>query len=334
MSFWRWSRTAAADATADPSINWAEGMAPSAINDSARGMMAALAKYRDDVGGNLVTGGSSTAYTVASNQVFADLPSMDFKEVTFFVHATNGVNPTLNVDGLGAKPISMDGLGTPVPSGTLIQGTPYTAVYVNATSNWRLKDFYQLPYMVPVGGMVDYFGATAPNSSFVLPFGQAISRTTYSGLFALIGTNFGVGDGASTFNIPDLRGRVVAGSDVMGGAAAGRLTTATMSFSGIGAVGGTETQTLTLGQIPANITSIGNFTVSPNFILSNPNGGLTQFSSGTGGSQVWQAWSTGANIVNTGSPSASGTVTSNNTSGGSHPNVQPTMSANKLIRII
>ena len=40
MSFWKWSRTAANNATADGSINWAEGQAPSTVNDSARAMMA------------------------------------------------------------------------------------------------------------------------------------------------------------------------------------------------------------------------------------------------------------------------------------------------------
>ena len=36
MSFWKWSRTAVSNATADGSINWAEGQAPSTVNDSAR----------------------------------------------------------------------------------------------------------------------------------------------------------------------------------------------------------------------------------------------------------------------------------------------------------
>ena len=78
-------------------------------------------------------------------------------------------------------------------------------------------------FSVPVGGLLPYLGAAAPNSSFALPFGQPINRTTYATLFALIGTTFGAGDGTTTFNLPDLRGRAVFGRDNMGGAAASRI---------------------------------------------------------------------------------------------------------------
>jgi len=63
-------------------------------------------------------------------------------------------------------------------------------------------------------------GANAP-ASWLLCYGQAISRTTYAVLFAEISTVFGSGDGSTTFNVPDLRGRVPSGKDDMGGTAAG-----------------------------------------------------------------------------------------------------------------
>ena len=47
-----WSTTAASNANADPAVNWAEGMAPSAVNDSARATMASVAKWRDDLYGS------------------------------------------------------------------------------------------------------------------------------------------------------------------------------------------------------------------------------------------------------------------------------------------
>jgi microcystin-dependent protein len=60
------------------------------------------------------------------------------------------------------------------------------------------------------GVMMLYAGATAP-SGWLLCQGQAISRTTYATLFAVIGTTYGVGDGSSTFNLPDLQDRVPVG---------------------------------------------------------------------------------------------------------------------------
>ena len=53
MTLYKWSQTASADATADSTINWAEGQAPSSVNDSARAMMAATAKFRDDIAGSV-----------------------------------------------------------------------------------------------------------------------------------------------------------------------------------------------------------------------------------------------------------------------------------------
>jgi microcystin-dependent protein len=50
----------------------------------------------------------------------------------------------------------------------------------------------------------------------VFPYGQAISRTTYATLFAAMGTTFGAGDGSTTFNVPDLRGRFPLGKAAAG----------------------------------------------------------------------------------------------------------------------
>ena len=85
--------------------------------------------------------------------------------------------------------------------------------------------------LVPIGAILAYSGASAP-SGWVLCDGAAISRTTYATLFANIGTNFGAGDGSTTFNVPDLRGRVIVGKDDMGGAAAARVTTGGEGLNG------------------------------------------------------------------------------------------------------
>ena len=105
MTLYKWSQTASADATVDSTINWAEGQAPSSVNDSVRAMMAATAKYRDDIAGAIVTGGTSTGYTVSSYQAFDTLANLNGQTIAFTPHVTNGATVTLNVDGLGAKPL-------------------------------------------------------------------------------------------------------------------------------------------------------------------------------------------------------------------------------------
>src|SRR5215469_2255183 len=85
----------------------------------------------------------------------------------------------------------------------------------------------------------------------------------------MFSTTYGSGDGSTTFNIPDLRERFTAGADGMGGPLAGRLNaTGGMNGVGVGAVGGAQTHTLTLGELPTGITS------------SNPSQAITVYSGG------------------------------------------------------
>lgn len=105
-----------------------------------------------------------------------------------------------------------------------------------------------------VGEVFATASATCPDES-ILSYGQAISRTTYSDLFAIVGTTYGTGDGSTTFNVPDLRGRTVAGQDDMGGTSANRLTDAvSQSLNGdtLGDTGGEETHTMTSSELVAH----------------------------------------------------------------------------------
>jgi microcystin-dependent protein len=275
---WKWSQTAGTNATVDSTINWAEGQSPGSVNDSARAMMAAVAKYRDDLAGSVTTGGTSTAYTITTNQGLTVLTA-GFK-VCFSPHTTSGGTATLVVDGLAAKPLRI-APASELPIGALVQGTPYCAAYFTSNSGeYILQSFFGNPYNVPLGGIISYLGSTAPNSNFALPFGQAISRTTYAGLFALVSTTFGSGDGSTTFNLPDLRGRMVAGLGNMGGSDAARLTNFTMVPNGttIGAVGGVEFAGLTIAQLPTftpagSVTSTG--AVGGNVSVSTPTGSVS-----------------------------------------------------------
>lgn len=72
-------------------------------------------------------------------------------------------------------------------------------------------------------GMVAFFPKSSPPSNWLRCNGAAVSRTSYAALFAAIGTAFGVGDGSSTFNLPDLRGEFLRGLDDGRGVDSGRV---------------------------------------------------------------------------------------------------------------
>jgi microcystin-dependent protein len=332
MSFWKWSRTASSNASADASINWAEGQAPSSVNDSARAMMAAAAKYRDDIAGAILTGGTSTAYTVASYQAFDTLAHLDGQMLAFTPHTTNGAVVTLNVDGLGGRPLRA-APASELAAGVLIQGTPYVATYSNADGAFYLRDFYGNPYNVPLGGMLEYTGTTAPNSAFVFPFGQAISRTTYAAYFALVGTAYGAGDGTTTFNVIDKRGRVSAGKDDMGGSAAGRLgsvstDSGTITGATLGSSGGSATHVLTTGEMPTH--NHANSLNDPGHLHSIP----TASAAGTPTTAV--ASGNGAVAIPETNVSTTGMTITNASAGGggAHSLLQPTIIVNYLLRIL
>jgi hypothetical protein len=133
MTLFKWSQTAASNSSIDSTINAREGQAPSTVNDAMRGIMAAVAKFRDDLSGNLVTGGSSTAYTLTTNQGFTALT--DGLYVRARLSATNGAAPTLNVDSLGAKAIAKV-YGTAVGTGELLSGGVYDFTYDATDDKW------------------------------------------------------------------------------------------------------------------------------------------------------------------------------------------------------
>jgi microcystin-dependent protein len=325
MTLYKWSQTAASDATADPTINWQEGQAPSTVNDSARAMMAATAKYRDDISGAIVTSGSSTAYTVSSYQVFDSLVHLSGQMIAFTPHVTNAATVTLSVDSLTPRPLRT-APGVELLAGTIIQGTPYVVTYNNSDGAFYLRGFYGAsPYLIPLAAGMDFWGPTAPNSSFAFPIGQAISRTTYATLFALIGGQYGSGDGSTTFNLPDKTGRVSA----MQEASSSRLTSSYFGGNStvLGAVGGLESATAPL---PAHTHS--------NTLNENPHTHFNQYGFDGNGGAAGQAVVSGsfAQTQRTGS-SVTGITIANASAGsgtGVHNNVQPTIICNYIIRII
>ena len=178
------------------------------------------------------------------------------------------------------------------------------------------------------GMLMPYAGSSAP-TGWLLAFGQEISRTTYASLFSAIGTTYGVGNGSSTFNLPDLRGRVIAGQDDMGGVSADNLTNVAgdgLNGDALGATGGSEKHVITITQMPSHSHTL--------------NGGLTTVSQG--GSSFAGGLRHGAYTQSQGED-GNGTQQTNQTgfdnysiasagSGAAHNNVQPTIILNYIIK--
>lgn len=140
-----WSTTAASNNSAAPD-GWPEGMAPSAVNDCARELMAAIAKYRSDTDGVNSTTGSANAYVLAASRVMAAYTAGDLYTVkTNF--ANTSTTPTFNVDTLGAKTIKrIDGSALAVgdiPSGAIItlvyDGTDFLLMNPYKVKNTQLQ---------------------------------------------------------------------------------------------------------------------------------------------------------------------------------------------------
>lgn len=93
---------------------------------------------------------------------------------------------------------------------------------------------------VPTGSISMFAGTTAP-SGWLICDGTALSRETYSSLFSILGTTYGTGNGTTTFNIPNLKGRVPAGLD-----------TSQTEFNSLGLTGGAKQHTLTTNEMPSH----------------------------------------------------------------------------------
>ena len=189
-----WSKTAAQNASSDSAVNMAEGMAPSAVNDGVRAVMASGAMYRDDTAGSLVTGTSSIAYTCSTNQNFSALSVLSGQSIRVRFHATNGASPTLNLDGLGAKAITVDG-ATAVPTGALVANSIWDLTYSANASTFTLNAFPQAVGSLSLTGNLSVGGTTTLVGSLVAS-GASVGDLTVGGVFTftLPGKSLAPGD--------------------------------------------------------------------------------------------------------------------------------------------
>jgi microcystin-dependent protein len=186
---------------------------------------------------------------------------------------------------------------TDVKTGVVLQ--PWLQFF---TTLWARTGAGQGAATSPTGATMGWMAATPP-TGWLICDGAAVSRTIYSVLFAIIGTTFGAGDGSTTFNLPDARGRMLIG--VSGGHA-------------LGTTGGAESVTLSVGQLPSHthaVTDPGHFHTALVGDTSNTTGIMAGSSvSGSTSTDV-----TGITIDNTGS-------------GNSVPTISPFLAAHLIIK--
>ena len=219
----------------------------------------------------------------------------------------------------------------PAPSGATPEyGFPYlleSDVPDVATASQDLAQAVETVVQSRVGIVEMFAGSTAPSGA-ILCQGQAVSRSTYASLFAVIGTTWGAGDGSTTFNLPDFRGVSPIG--------AGTGTHTGTTARTVAAFYGAETISLTQSQLPTSIgtaaaQSASASTTVPGFsfvvgIASGQNDAITSTPGGTSG-PPGVTFAAGATTTVTNSTSA----VTNSGSGGAHANLGPSHGINFII---
>lgn len=207
-------------------------------------------------------------------------------------------------------------------------------LYVTTTGRLKIKHPDATEEYVGLPPAITGFTAGSVPVGYLAADGSAVSRSTFADLFTEIGTTYGAGDGSTTFNVPDIKGRVIAGID--GGA--NRLTASFFGTAAIlAAVGGAETTILTVAQLashnhpvflfdPGHSHSSGSF-----FTQSGPGvGGGGAF--GTNLSTSTSTNTTGITVRDTAGGGGTANQTNTAGSGGAHSNVQSTIILRPIIK--
>ena len=154
--------------------------------------------------------------------------------LTFPLVSPQGQTQQLSLSTLQAN-VTTTGTVTRVVGGSSVTTDP---LYLSRSGT--------LKFFLP--GAIFPFPSQQPPDGWLLCNGQEVSRRDYSDLFNVLNVTYGIGNGRTTFNLPDLRGRTIAGLESMGNTGpSGRLTASTttgVNGSSLGAVGGRETHTL------------------------------------------------------------------------------------------
>jgi microcystin-dependent protein len=168
--------------------------------------------------------------------------------------------------------------------------------------------------IAPTGVVLPFAGGTIP-AGWLLCAGTAVSRTTYANLFAVIGTTYGVGDGSTTFNLPDMQSRVPAG-----------VNTSDSNFVSLNTTGGAATVTLTSSEMPSH-THTQNSHIHH---IWHPSYGYIGNVSGTFGAVINRN-AIGNNTTGLWTATATTATNQNTGGGGAHSNLQPYISLYYII---
>jgi microcystin-dependent protein len=309
-----WNEDDNANTTAAPD-GAPEGMAPSGVNNVLRAHQGALKRFYSWAIPK-ITVGSGTAYTLS----YAVAPGSLVDGMTHLVqfHAVNGTGATLNVNNLGATPLRYHAAGAwwVVPPGLIDTDEVCRVAYHSSSGAYRL-----LGRRNRTGEIVPFAGSTVPAGALFC-YGQTVSRTTYAGLFAVISTTYGGGDGSTTFSLPDLRGRVAVGKSDMGGFDAGVLNGGGVLNAALGSQSNTANTTVGGSTSGSLSVSVSGTTGGPASDIRGMNPGGDE-AAGPGHIH---------NLTGTGTASGSLSVSASGTSS-AFSVVQPTRILNYLIRI-
>lgn len=273
----------------------------------------------------------STGQSFASGDQVTAQKLIDIVGQAYFTSAADTTdNSTLT---LGSSKLKVKDAG--ITATQLATDSVNTAKIQDGAVTAAKLDAGAVSVLMPTGSIMSFAGSSAP-TGYLLCDGAAISRSTYSTLFGLLATTYGSGDGSSTFNIPDLRGRVIAGQDDMGGASANRLTGQTSGVDGdvLGGSGGAETHGLSQAEMPAHrhLSVHGPITSSVPYYYNNPGPNTTltgNFGGGTADDHAFESYTkvTGGTAGENGSNSTTGSYSNT-----AHNNVQPTIILNYIIK--
>jgi microcystin-dependent protein len=267
-SIYDWTISPDSNATNDGDINWVEFQDPATVNNSARRMMGRLAETLDDMAPIRTSTGVGNAYAITVASSPGTVTLADGFIAAFVADKANTAGGcTLAVNAFASVPLRAQ-TGTNMPASAIQSGAVIIAYYKTSTNeflalntgamtNAWLTAFQSTDLtarLLKVGTVLAWPGSNLPGG-YLYADGSTVSRTTYAELFTAYGTTYGVGDGSTTFGLPDYRGRALFGRDDMGGSAANRITNAASGITGttLGATGGAQTITLARSALP-NVT--------------------------------------------------------------------------------